>query len=367
MTTWSAVNGGGGSYIKGSIQKIIPSEHTVSGALSFTTDRLATTNMDFVTKERSTSSSSAHSTTEIPRTTKAHIQQTSATSSTSAMLGNSKRRKPYHKNKKVVQPSKFVKPPLAEISAEPIGMSSTHTIYKTKVIDPQSKIASGNGDFPYPTKKPQWPYQLPVKRIVATTKRPVAFSRITAKPKNPYVSKKPASLYTLSTSTQTTTVPPTSTVYHRNPAPLMYPFPSISFTNLGFMDFLRSQIIPRIGLSLISFMAASPLILSMIGASAVGRRKKRSLDDVDTDRVQFEYITKPPNVKDLPKFDFSTIKKKLHKMEMIHQKKPKKSIVSQVTEIVSKLMNTKGFSMLKSKFFEAHDSPKDSKVNDKQL
>ncbi|XP_035703800.1 uncharacterized protein LOC110844922 [Folsomia candida] len=356
LTTWSAVNGGGGSYIKGSVQKI-PSEYTVSGALSFNgVDRSSTSSVDLVTKERS---STNQPTTEIPRTTK-NVQSTSASTSTVPML-NSKRRKPYHKNKKVVQPSKFVKQPLAEITAEAIGTDATHTIYKTKVIDPQTKVAA---DYAYTTKKPQWPYQLPVKKIV-TTKRPMAFSRITAKPKNPYVPKRPLTPMTL--SNPTTTTPSTTTTYHRNPAPLMYPFPTISFTNLGLMDFLRSQIIPRIGLSLISFMAASPLILSMIGATAVGR-KRRSLDNtqiLDTDRVQFEYISNP-NIKNLPKFDFSTIKKKLNKLEMIHQKKPRKSIATQVTEIVSKLMKSKAFSMLKSKFLEAHDSsqsPQDSRIS----
>jgi len=252
-------------------------------------------------------------TTEIPRTTKSAVAKTKPTTGV--------KRKPYNKNKKVVLPNRFVKPALEEVTAEAVGTDATHTIYKvTSTSNQNSKQESKEGpgtnnNNPYGTTKrpfPIWPYQTTTRRALPIAPKRPPFYKPT-KAKTPMGVKRPSSpsssSFTSASTSVTTTPTPTTTVYNRIPSPVMYPFGPISFTNLGFMDFLRSQILPRIGLSLISFMAASPLILSMLGANALGRRRRRRRS-VSLERRN----TSPVSAQNIP-YDFAALEKKFKSIQ----------------------------------------------------
>lgn len=189
-----------------------------------------------------------------------------------------------------------------EVTAEVASVDDTHVVYKTKVTTEAPEMKStGVTDFydRFTTKRPLWPYQMTTRR--ATTRRPTPFSRVT-KPKKPV-------------TTSTTTPVPSTTTYLRNPqTSLISPISglTLSLADLSFMDFLRAQIIPRIGLTLISLMA-SPLLFSMM--SAVGfRRRKRSLSSTEfaasNGKALFE-STPVDDPQDIKHFDFSTIQRKL--------------------------------------------------------
>ncbi|CAG7732527.1 unnamed protein product, partial [Allacma fusca] len=179
------------------------------------------------------------------------------------------------------KPSKYVKPPLEEVTATVIGSDETHDIYSLKpVSDVETKASTPDSDTF--TRQPGqiWPFM--------TTKKP-AFTKINTKisprpHKNHYYQRTQAPKLTLTVAT--TTKPPTTTVYYRNPSSgLINPLIPISLSNMSFFDFLRTQLVPRIGLSLISFMATSPLLLTLMGAVAGRRRKKRDLTDLTYDET----------------------------------------------------------------------------------
>ncbi|CAL8111374.1 unnamed protein product [Orchesella dallaii] len=308
LTTWSDVNGPSQMPMyqvsKVTAQKM-PVEYTISSVLSFSTERPHTTPEMVVIKERVTST---EPTTRM--TSKVNLMPPS---SSAHSIKN--KRKPFNKNKKV-PPSRFVKPQLEEVTAEVTSVGETHVVYKTKVTSERPEMkTSGVTDYydRFTTKKPLWPYQMTTRRVA--TKRPAPFSRVTTRPKNPYA-KRPQSA--LSMTTPTTTTPASTTTYLRNPqTSIMSPLSglTLSLTDIPFMDFVRSQIIPRIGLTLISFMASTPLLLSLLGAAGL-RRRKRSVDFSSFNgKALFESqkrgFHQNHNLDDREHFDFSTIQKKL--------------------------------------------------------
>lgn len=314
LTTWSDVNGPSQTPMyssKVTVQKTRPLEYTISSVLSFSTERPTTQEM-VVIKERVTSTESTNRITS-----KVNLMPPS--SSSANKQANNKRR-PYNKNNKKVLPSKFVKAPLEDVTAEVQSIDDTHVVYKTRVTtDPPEVKSTGVTDYydRFTTRKPpMWPYQMTTRRVI--TKRPVPFSRVTAKPKNPYANKKPM-------TSPTTTTPATTTTYFRNPQTSMISPISgltLSLTDMPFMDFVRSQIIPRIGLTLISFMASTPLLLSLLGAAGL-RRRKRSLDSSAdfssfNGKALFEATPRRTRVlqQNTEHFDFSTIQKKLEEALM---------------------------------------------------
>lgn len=100
LTTWSAVNGASPMPM-----------YTISSVLSFSSDHVTTdrpqTQEMVVIKERVTTTEPTNR-----LTSKVNLLSPTATPTTT----NKNRRKPYNKNKKVVQPTKFVKPQL-EVSS----------------------------------------------------------------------------------------------------------------------------------------------------------------------------------------------------------------------------------------------------------
>jgi len=317
LTTWHSVNDasqGPMYHVSKVTGQKMPAEYTISSVLSFSTERPHTTPEMVVIKERVTST---EPTTRM--TAKVSLMPPSSSSSTSALKN---KRKPFNNKNKKVPPSKFVKPQLEDVTAEVTSVGDTHVVYKTKVSTerPEMKTSSVTDYYDrFTTKKPLWPYQMTTRRVV--TKRP-PFSRVTTRPKNPYA-KRPQS--SLSMTTPTTTTPASTTTYLRNPqTAIISPISglTLSLTDIPFMDFVRSQIIPRIGLTLISFMASTPLLLSLLGAAGL-RRRKRSADDsssfsVNNGRALFEsqkrafHQNPSHNVDEREQsFDFSTIQKKL--------------------------------------------------------
>lgn len=317
LTTWSDVNGPSQTPMyssKVTVQKTRPLEYTISSVLSFSTERPTTQEM-VVIKERVTSTESTNRITS-----KVNLMSPSSSSS----VNNSKhKRRPYNKTNKKVLPSKFVKAPLEDVTAEVTSIDDTHVVYKTKVTtDAPEMKSTGVTDYydRFTTKKPMWPYQMTTRRVI--TKRPVPFSRVTAKPKYPYGNKKPQG----SMTSPTTTTPATTTTYLRNPQTSMISPISgltLSLTDMPFMDFVRSQIIPRIGLTLISFMASTPLLLSLLGAAGLRRRKRSLASSADfssfNGKALFEATPRrrTPVLQQNPEhFDFSTIQKKLEEALM---------------------------------------------------
>jgi len=323
LTTWSAIHGDKHipMYGQGTVERL-PSDYSISGMLQFgsSTEAIA---------ETSTARTTEY-TTVASRTTKAHVTKSYT--------------KPYTKLKKKVAPSHFVRPTLNNVEAQVIGSDDTHIHYQLKTVttNAQERTTKKPTTVPSTTTKKAalWPYQVQTKRTTTTaapvttrrsTKRP-AFSKITGKPDNPYYRRTQPPILTL--TTPTTTTPRTTTVYYRTPSnSLIYPMATVSLSNLPFFDFLRSQIIPRIGLSLISLMTTSPLLLSMLGmAMSAGRRKKRDLSS-KTEK----------NVDDLPpRYDLSAIKKKLERMVETKDKNQFKSIqmLSILSEMATRLFNS---------------------------
>jgi hypothetical protein len=182
-------------------------------------------------------------------------------------------------------PSKFVKPPLEEVIATKISSDDTHNTYQ---LVTSSEFKPTEEPITRPTKRPYiWPIN-PTSTTRSVTKK-TPFTRIT---KKPYPYSKMTRHPILSLTTPTTTTPASTTVYLRNPGPLIQAFP-LSLSNMPFFDFVRSQIFPRIGLSLLSFMATSPLLLTLLGAGAVsvGRRKRDSGQPTNNDLTHRYFLT----------------------------------------------------------------------------
>jgi len=263
LTTWSAINGHhihNNNAFKGTVQKAPPlSEFTVSGILGIQQNKLAST-----AKPLST-------TVEIMDTT---VSATEMQATTKAIPTTPPRRKPppYTRFKpKRPSPAKYIKPQPENVVAKPISSDDYQTTFK--LVVPEHNVQYNQ--YNRPTKRPLlWPMNPVTKQ--AHKKTP--FMRITKKPYvvNPTlkVNRFPTLTATNPTTPATTTPPSTTTVFLRNPTPLVRaPLIPISFSQIPFLDFVRSQIFPRIGLSMLSLMATSPLILSLLGAGA-GRRRR---------------------------------------------------------------------------------------------
>lgn len=271
LTTWSAVNGENLMSSEneelglGELQKF-PSSHVSS----------------FLTFERPSTPKPLSTTTSIQESSK--ITSTVQPASTTRRFPTPIRRNPlpYTRFKpKRPNPSKYVKPRPVNVIAKPISSDKNQTTFKVVVSEKY-------GHYNRATKRPfSWPRN-------PTTKRPkkTAFTRITTK--KPYIhqiikaTKNP--VLTLTTPSTTTINPPSTTVYLRNPypTPLISAFP-ITFTSIPFLDFVRSQIFPRIGLSVLSFMASSPILLTLLGTSLGRRRRDLGLNFIDKGTSEFKF------------------------------------------------------------------------------
>ena len=274
LTTWSAVGSGGIAQqpMKGTVQKVSMADFTVSSPVGFSTQSTnkPITTANIITKDKMTEMPTM--TTMAPTTTTTSVPMTTMTMppvtvQTSNIVAPTKHKRRPQNTKK---PTKYVRPALDEVTATQIGSDETHNVYVLKPVqETESKTATPDLMATY-TKQP-WPF-------MTTKKAPFSKIRTTARPiKNAYAKRTQTPKLTLTTP-MTTTKPSTSTVYYRRPAGgFVHPIIPVSFSNLSFMDYIRTQIVPKIGLSMISFIATSPLILTMLGA--VGR-KKRDLSEV---------------------------------------------------------------------------------------